>query len=188
MQIRFNIDPKKKSILISLVILSLAFFACLNIAGAQTRKRESIKKKVLDLSKKIVLRQDIEKIERIRQEYARFFHEDIDRQVLRSVILAVASELNVDIISAKPLERDVLGAVSRESIELSFRCSFNDLGLFISRIEGMPVITKIESLLIQGDSVNEGSGAAAAGLKGKIYESDYDVSATMVVAGYSING
>jgi hypothetical protein len=70
MPVKIDLDPKKKAVLISVAILLFTFFVCFNIASAHAKKRELIKRRVSDISKRIVLRQDIEKIDKIKQEYS----------------------------------------------------------------------------------------------------------------------
>ena len=183
-----DIDDKKKSIIIATAITLVTFLICSNIIKLHARKGNNIRQKVKDQSQRIALRTDIEKIGKIQQEYVKYFYDNIDQQALRSIISDLAEEADISIVSIKPLGRERIGSVSKESLDISLRCTYNQLGIFISKIENLKNITKIESLLIEGRSYFKSRATVSEQAQKELMESDVEVSVSIVVAGYSAKG
>ena len=183
-----DIDDKKKAIIIVAAITLVTFLICSNIIKLHARKRNNIRQKVEDQSQKIALRMDIEKIEKIQQEYVKYFYDNIDQQALRSIISDLAEEADISIVSIKPLGRERIGSVSKESLDISLRGTYNQLGVFVSKIENLKNITKIESLT--AESMPDFKSQAGRGKQEdrEVMESDAEVSVSMVVTGYLIKG
>jgi Tfp pilus assembly protein PilO len=180
-----NIDDKKKGIIITASIVFLTLLICFNIIKSHSRKKDSIRQDMQDQIRRIALRTDIEKIENIHQEYAKYFYDNIDQQTLRAIISSLATESGVNIVSIRTLDREQVGSLSKESSDISLRCNYNQLGIFISKIENLINTTKIESLSMK-DSLDFKSHATLREKEQQeIMESDIDLSVSMVVSGYS---
>jgi len=183
-----DIDDKKKAIIIAAAITLVTFLICSNIIKLHARKGNNIRQKVEDQSQRIALRTDIEKIEKIQQEYGKYFYDIIDQQALRSIISDLAGEADISIVSIKPLNRQRIGSVLKESLDISLSCTYNQLGIFISKIENLKNITKIESLLIKGISDFKSQAGRGEQEDKEVMESDAKVSVSIVVTGYLVKG
>jgi Tfp pilus assembly protein PilO len=183
--LRVNIDDKKKALIITASIVFLMLLICFNIIKSHSRKRDSIRQDIQDQIKRIALRTDIEKMENIHQEYVKYFYDNIDQQALRAVISSLATESDVNIVSIKTLGKEQLGSLSKESLDISLRCNYNQLGIFISKIENLENTTKIESLSLQGLSDFRKRAALSEKEQEEIMEPDTGLSVSMVVSGYS---
>ena len=98
----------------------------------------------------------------------------------------MAKETGVNIISIKTLNREQIGSLSKELLEMSLRCTYNQLGVFTAKIEDLKNITKIESLLIEGISDFASQIMLSAQAQKTPMELDLQVSVSMVIAGYSV--
>ena len=181
-----DLDDKKKSIILIVAIALTTIFICSNIIKSRVKKRYNLTQKIKDQSQRIALRTDIEKIEKIQQGYAKYFYDNIDQQTLRSIISDLAKETGVNIISIKTLNREQIGSLSKELLEMSLRCTYNQLGVFTAKIEDLKNITKIESLLIEGISDFASQIMLSAQAQKTPMELDLQVSVSMVIAGYSV--
>jgi cell division FtsZ-interacting protein ZapD len=183
---KLDLSEKKKSFILAAAIAFAALFICINIMKSHAGKREAVRGNIKDFSRRIALRKDIEKIDKIQQGYTKYFYDDIDQQALRAIITGLANESNVNIMAMKALSREQVGAVSKEMLDVSLRCTYNQLGVFISKIENLKNTTRIESLSIESAA----DFRSQAGLSGqdqkKLMDSDTMVSVYMVIAGYSI--
>jgi hypothetical protein len=184
-QFNIDIDDKKKFLIITAVIALLIFLVCFNTIKSFSRKRETIRHNINDLIKRIALRTDIEKIENIQKEYAKYFYDSIDQQALRVIVSGLAGESDVNIVSIKPLGKEHLGSMSKESLDISLRCNYNQLGIFVSKIENLKNATKIESLSVGSISGTRNQAALSEKELTKIMESDTILSVSMIVSGFS---
>ena len=183
-----DLDDKKKSIILAAAIAVVTFLICSSIVKSHLRKGDGLRQKIKDQSQKIALRADIEKIEKIQQGYAQYLYDNIDQQALRSIISGLAREAGVDVVSMKPLGREQVGSLSKESLDMSLRCTYNQLGLFIATIENLKNLTKIESISIEGAPDFKSQAQLNEQAQKELMESDLKVSVSMVVAGYSVKG
>jgi hypothetical protein len=184
-QLNINIDDKKKSLIVTAAIAFLTLLVCLNMIKSFSRKRDSIRQDIQDLIKRIALRTDIEKIENIQKEYAKYFYDSVDQQALRVIVSDLARESDVNIVSIKPLGREQLGSMSKESLDISLRCNYNQFGTFISKIENLKNATKIDSFLVENISgIRNWTALSEKELK-EMMESDTILSISMIVSGYS---
>jgi Tfp pilus assembly protein PilO len=184
----FNIDfdHKKKSIVLATAVAVLTVIICLNIIKSHSRKRDNLHQKIEVQSRKLALRRDINNIDKIYRKYADFFYNNINQQALRSVISDLAAETGVDIVSIKPLGKERIGGVTKESLGVSLRCTYNQLGLFIARIETLKHITKIESLIIAGEKDLDMRKALKDNAQKWFMDPATSISVSVIIAGYSI--
>jgi Tfp pilus assembly protein PilO len=181
-----DLNDKNKSIFLGLGILFVTFLICSNITKANSRKVSAMRKKISAESERFILRTDIENIEKKQREYAKYFYDDISQQELRAIISDIAREIGVNIVSIKPLGKDITGNLSKESLDISIRSTYNQLGEFISRIENLDRITKIESLSMEGISDFKNYGIGSEELQKEIMESDAKLAVYMIICAYSV--
>jgi hypothetical protein len=183
-----DIDDKKKAIIITVSIALFTILICSNIIKSHAGKRDSMGKAIQEQVKKIVLREDIEKIEKTKGKYAAFFYDNIDQQALRAIISDLASQADADIISIKPLGGESVGSLSKESLDISLRCTYNQLGVLVAKIENLKSMTKVESLSIEGLSVFMGQTMSSEQEQIYSVESDTKLLVSMIVSAYSGRG
>jgi ACT domain-containing protein len=183
-----DMDNKSKSIALGLGILLVTFFLCSNIMKANARKADSIRKKIGALSKKFTLRVDIENIEKKQQEYAIYFYDNINQQALRAIISDIARDTGVDIVSIKPLGSESIAGIAKGSLDISMRATYNQIGDFISRIEGLDRVTKIESIAMEGVSDFKSYTVSSEESRREIVQSDAQLAVYMIVSAYSTKG
>lgn len=183
-----DIDDKKKSIIITVSIALFTILICSNIIKSHAVKRDSIGQAIQEQAKKIVLREGIEKIEKVKGGYAAFFYDNIDQQALRAIISDLARQANVDIVSIKPLGRESVGSLFKESLDISLRCTYNQLGVLAAKIENLKNMTKIESLSIEGISDFKGQAMSSEQAQRDSIESDTKLLVSMILSGYSGRG
>jgi Tfp pilus assembly protein PilO len=188
-----TIDDRKKTMILAAAIGIATFFICLNIIKAQARRTDTMRQKIKNESERLVLRRDIEKIEKKQAEYNKYFYSSIDQQALRIIILNLARDIGLNIVSVKPLERENLGdIIYKESLNVTLNSTYNQLGEFIAKIENLDHITKVESLTARAGSAARTALDSRAyesmqiSQRGGVMDSDTIIDISMVVSAYSM--
>ncbi len=187
MQKKFNInlDEKTKVIIATAVIVFVTFFACLGITKHRIRKRRDIHSKIGQESKKLILRDDIDKIESKQNEYVKYFYDTMDQESFRFTVSRLAREAGAEIISIKPFSRKRIANISKYFLKISLRCTYNQLVEFIAKIEKLPEIIKIEELSVKGLLNFEGYTTGDEDREKEFAESDTETMVSLIVAAYS---
>jgi len=183
-----ELNDRNKIIMISGAFIILAIYICLNIVRANLRKKDFYSQILSDESQKASLRMDIEKIDGLKSEYFGYFYDDINQQQLRSVIMDLAKESGVDIMSMKPLDRNDMGIISKELFEISLVCGYTQLGEFISSIENLDKFTAVESITAKVPRYKKGGADFNFDLQQEVMYSDTNVEAEIVVGAYVAKG
>jgi Tfp pilus assembly protein PilO len=183
-----ELNDRNKIIIISAAFIILAFYICVNIVRANLRKKDFYSQMLSDEAKKVSLRMDIEKIDGIKSEYLNYFYDGINQQQLRSVIMDIAKESGVDIMSMKPLDHNDMGSISKESFEISLVCGYAQLGAFISSIENLDKFTAVESITVKALGYKKGGADFNPDLQQEGMYNGTNVEAEIVVAAYVIKG
>jgi Tfp pilus assembly protein PilO len=179
-----DIDNKNKYILTSAIFI-VTFLICFNIVKRGVQKADNIRRNISEISEKNILREDIESIERTRQEYGVYFYGDIDQNSLRNIVSNIASETGIEIVSIKPLTKEIIGNIFKESLDISLRSTYNQFGMFVSRLENLERITKIESVAIE-KYPDLGFQESIEKSQMKIREPDPDLPISVVISAYAI--
>ncbi len=180
-----NIDNKNKNIILALGIFIATFLLCLNIIKTSARKADQIRGNIYEISEKNILRKDIENIEKRQREYAIYFYDSIDQSTLRSIVTNIVREAGCEIVSIKPLTREIIGNTFKESLDMSLRSTYNQFGAFVSRLENLERITKIESVSVEQYSdfkIQESMEKSQT----EIREPGSDLSVSLVISAYAI--
>lgn len=185
---KFNIDldEKTKIIIITVAIAFVTFFICLNLMKRQIRKSHDMRSKIAEEAEKLVLRDDIDKIETKQNEYVKYLYDTIDQESFRLVISGLARRSGVEIISIKPSGRKGIANISKNLLKISLRCTYNQLIEFIAEIEKLPEIMKIEELSMTGLSDFKGYTTGDKDRKKELMESDTKTMVSLIIAAYSI--
>jgi hypothetical protein len=187
-QFNIELEEKQKSIIIFSTILFVTFLLCLNIVKSGARKADNIRRNIEATSKNNAIRADIKDLTDKQRVHEAVFYRNLSQSALRTMITNIASDTGVDVISVKPMPREVIGSFSRESFEVNILSTFNKVGDFILKIESLKHITKIESMSIHTRTDPERPEATREAEKAKKAESDPLLSVSLVISAFSING
>jgi Tfp pilus assembly protein PilO len=180
-----NLDEKAKVIITTTVIAFVTFFICFSFTKDRIRKRHDMHSKIAEESEKLILRDNIDKIESKQNKYVKYFYDTMDQESFRLIISGLAEEADAEIISIKPLSRKRIANISKDFLKISLRCTYNQLVEFIVRIEKLPEIVKIEELSVKGLLDFESYAIGDEDRKKELIESDIEAMVSLVVAAYS---
>ena len=185
-QFNINLDEKTKVIITSAVIVFVTFFICSSITKRQIRKGHYARSKIEEERKKLVLRQEIGKIEIKRNEYIKHFHDNLNQQDFRSTISGFAGRSDVEIVSIKSAGIKDVANISKSLLAVSLRCTYNQLVDFLAKIEKLTEIIKIEELSVAGLVDFKGYLTENEDRKTEVMESDTKATVSFTIAAYSI--
>ncbi len=185
-QFNINLDEKTKVIIMSVAIAFAAFFICSGVTKRQIRKSHDTRSKIEEERKKLVLRQEIGKIEVKRNEYIKYFHDNLTQQDFRSTISGLAGRSGVEIVSIKSAGIKDVANTSKSLLAVSLRCTYNQLVDFMAKIEKPTEIIKIEELSVTGLTDFKGYLTGNDDKKTEVMESDTKTMVSLTVAVYSI--
>ena len=147
-KISIVIDEKNKAVLIASAIAIVTFFLCAYIIKAHINQLYDIRSKISEETEKLVLIKDVSKLDNLLDRYSKRLYSAADKLALRDNVYILAREAEVDIISLQPLSPVVFGDFSKDSLRLQIRCSYNQLGNFIAKIESSLVFIAIDKISI----------------------------------------
>lgn len=180
-----DLNDNTKIALTSVFILFVTFIVCLNIVKHQVSRKEDISLEVLQQSKRMVLRKDINKLEAKYGEYVERFYESIDADNFRLAISDIARKSNVDIVLMRPFGRKEFVNASKDLLEISLKCTYSQLVEFIASIEKLPKLTRVENLSVAALS-DAGYFGIQQEAERESASSDTRITVSLIVCAYSI--
>ena len=180
-----DLDERAKIIIITAVIVSVAFFICFKVTKQRVSKSYDMRLKITEERKKFLLRSDIGSIENKQGEYFKYLYDTIDQEDFRLVVSGFANVSGVEIISVKPLGYKGIANITKNLLKISLRCTYSQLVEFIANIERLPEIMKIEELSVTGLADFKSYTTGDEDAKKKLMESVTKANVSLIVAAYS---
>ena len=181
-----ELDDKRKTLIFILGISAITFFICLNIVRAGTRKADDIRRSINEESKRHALRSEIEGIKKNQQKYLMYFYDDMDQPSLRAIVTNAAKATGVGITAMKPIARETIGGVVKESLDVSIESTYKQFGAFAAQIENIERITKVESVSIKQRLAFSVQGRGEE--QTEIKDEDPVLSIAVIISAYAVKG
>jgi hypothetical protein len=143
---KIELNKKTEILLITLAVALVTVMVILYIIRMGGVKVSSLRKEIDIENHKIVLRKDIAKIENINNQYLKYLHSREDAAVLRDSVSNLVRAVGADILSIRPMGETRYGDYVKVSYELVVRCTYNQLGELLEKIEDQTALTKIDDL------------------------------------------
>ena len=143
---KIELNKKTETLLITLAVIFVTVMVISYIFKMGGQKVASIRREIDIENHKIVLRKDIAKIDNIAGQYTRYLHNREDAAVLRDSVSNLVRAVGADILSIRPQGELRYGDYVKVSYEVVIRCTYNQLGELLEKIEDQTALTKIEDL------------------------------------------
>lgn len=165
------------SILVITAAIALATLAISSaIYNSHASKVKELRSGIDEEAQRLVMRKDIAKLDDIIKEYKKYIYKDISTYALRDTISALARDTGVDIISIQPAESEKLVNYTKIYYRVRLNCTYNQLGKFIERLEGLHALTKVDEIATAEKSGDYRVGSSRKTPQGREFETEVSLT------------
>lgn len=148
---KIALDEKTRGLVVAVVIVAVTLILShAVIYKSHVKKIEALQSNIEQETILLSLRKSIAKTDQARGNYSQYLHKSADTNRLRDIILDIARDKVLDVISISPLPEEKFGDYGKISFSVKLRSSYNSLGRFIDAIERQPLLTVVEEIVIGG--------------------------------------
>ncbi len=151
-----TLDEKQRRILIGAVIFLLVFLICYNLIYKNAAKKVIYyKMEFKRVTAQNKLREKLSKLNSVKRNYEALIIQKQDIDSFKNELSKLALSFGVKVVSITSVRRPGPAGYNAFSATLELRCSYHQLGIFLSKIENAEPYIGIKSIRIGSEIARE---------------------------------
>jgi len=185
-----TLDEKQRRILIGAIIFLLAFLICYNLIYKNAAKKIMYyKMRFKEVTAQNKLREELSKLNSIKRNYEALIIQKQDIDSFKNELSKLALSSGAKVVSISSVRRPGPVDYNAFSTTLELRCSYHQLGIFLSKIENAELYIGIKSVRLESRMAYEVARAMlprSPAVTKPLPESDTVADVSLVLETYSL--